>query len=175
MKALDGMKVVQPGERQLADGSTVVTAGRIEVTLPPGWAVMRLAGQTKYMAPGMGENLTVVAYGSEAPLDAERQRGVIYALTEVATKAEKVLGVFGAKVNLSPPQGGRTAWGETSTFSAIGPLNRVAFHFSAVGAHEALMLQLDGNSEAGTPDHAIGLIKSVRYADAAAPAAPPAK
>jgi hypothetical protein len=174
MKALEGMKVVQPGERQLPDGSTVLTAGRIEATLPPGWAMMRLAGQTKYMAPAMGENMTVVAYSSEAALDGERQRGVIYALTELATKAEKVLGVFGAKVSMSPPQGARTAWGETSTFSAIGPLNRVAFHYAAVGAHEALIIQLDGNSEAGTPEHALALIKSVRYADAA-PAAPPAK
>lgn len=183
-KALEGLRVVVPGERK-SEGGPVMTAGRLEVSMPSGWAAMRLGGQTKYLSPETGENLTIIAYTSEATLTPERQRDVIVALTELATKAEKVLGMFGAKVNLSPPQAGHTAWGETSTFSAIGPLNRVAFHYAAVGPHEAVMVQIDGNSEAGTPEHALALIKSVRYAEAATekapdgpakkPAAPPAK
>lgn len=163
LKPLSGMRVVMPKDTRDADGDVTFAVGKLEGTLPRGWSTMSFGGQTTYRSPDFQETLRVVGYTSDAPLDEDRQRAIQNSLNELATRAERILGKFGAHVQLSSPQGGRTAWGSTSRFSALGPFNRVAFHYAAVAPHEAMMIQLDGNSFSDTPTHAVALIQSVKY------------
>jgi|SRR5579871_1884469 len=163
-KMLDGLRVVPPSERPGPDGKTYFAVGRLEAAIPPGWSTLRIAGQTKYMGPGGQESIQVFAYTSEAAMDETRQHEVLAALNQIGATGEHVIGRF-AHVTLSQPTEGKTPWGSDIRFSAIGPMNRMAFHYATAGAHEAVMVQMDGNNLENTPAHAVALIKSFRYLD----------
>ncbi len=172
-RTLDGLKVVPPVERATPDGQILLTVGKLEVPAPAGWHMQRLGGQVQYMGPGMQEQMLVTGYVSDAPMSEERQKAVLAALNIVGGQVERTMGRF-AKVTVSQPVAGKTAWGHDTRFSALGPINRTAFHYATASANEVMMVQFEGNNMANTPVHAVEMIRSFRYRDgAAAPAAAP--
>lgn len=172
LKPLMALRSVPVLEGRNEAGQTTFAAGGIEGTLPKGWTAMRLGPQILYHSPDMQETLHLFGYTSEAPLDEGRQREIIVAMTEVGARAERMLGVLGSGPSLTPPRAGHPAWGTLSAFTASGPLNRVSFHYAAVAAHDALMFQLDGNTEVDTSGDATALVRSIHARAAAeAPAA----
>ncbi|MSP58961.1 MAG: hypothetical protein EXR72_01240 [Myxococcales bacterium] len=176
LKALQGLRVVRPVDARDAGGRTTFSIGDLSGTLPAGWSALTMGGQTTYRSADFQETMRVFGYRSETPLDAERQRAVLGSLTDLGGRAERVLGMLGMSPKVSPPQVGRAAWGASSTFTAMGPLNRIAFHYATVGPREAIMIQLDGNTETQAPAHALAVIQSLRHqADPAADAVPATK
>ncbi len=171
LKPLQAMKGAPVKEARDDKGRLVLGAGDLEVTLPQGWGAMRLGPQVTYRSPDMQETVHAFAYVADSPLDGDKQRDVTAALTEMGLRAERMLGVIGSGPQLGPPVDGHPPWGTTSAFTAIGPLNRVAFHFAAVSPRAALLVQLDGNTENEAADDATAIVRSARLHDGAAAAA----
>ena len=160
--ALAALKPVAPTDGRDANGRLMFSIGKLTGTLPPGWSAIRLVGQTTYRSEDFQETMRVLGYRSDAPLDGAQKKDVLVALAELSRRGESVLGAFGPKIDLSRPVVESTTWGTSARFTATGPLTRLGFHYVAAGANEALMLQLDGNSEADSPAHAAAVIQSIR-------------
>ena len=168
IKPLRSLQAVSVAEGRDGAGAITFRVGRIEGVLPSGWSAMQVGPQVLYHSPNLQESLHLFGYASDAPLDGARQAEVIAAMNEVGGRAERMLGVIGSGPSVEPPKTGHPAWGTTSAFVAAGPLNRVSFHYAAVAAHEALMFQLDGNTETDAPADATALVRSIEFRDAPA-------
>ena len=106
---LSALKPAALSERHAADGRLVLGVGRIEGTLPAGWAALTIAGQTTYRSPDMQQQLRVFAYVADAPLSAEQQDRALTALIEVSKQAEQVIGKFATLTQSAPKEIGRAS------------------------------------------------------------------